>query len=94
MRCPGNSVSTTLFTTLSCLELFVRCEIPEDLVREEEFFRSYLNENGLAWHHHHNSTTPSPGAMPNPSRGPPSMHMWSASQVGETHDVFTEHGHW
>ena len=68
--------------------------IPEDLVREEEFFRSYLNENGLAWHHHHNSTTPSPGSMPIPSRGPPSMHMWSASQVGETHDVFTEHGHW
>jgi len=67
--------------------------IPEDLLREEEFFQKYQEDTGIAWHHHHNSSTAAESILTS-SRAAPTMHMWSASHVGETHEVFTQHGHW
>mgnify|MGYP003384866377 CR=1 FL=1 len=69
--------------------------IPAHVLQEEEFFQTYLEENGKAWHHYYNASAPPPGlAHALPLRGPPSMHMWNATEIGQTHNIFTQQGYW
>jgi hypothetical protein len=62
---------------------------PEPLRRsahaEVDFNAAYFNRTGLLWRHYFGPSGPRP---------PPSMFMWPASEIGQTHTVTLRDGYW
>lgn len=63
--------------------------IPEEyeaLARQEkEFGVKYLESTGITWRHYFGKEGPRP---------PPSLPMWPAHEIGETHHLVSKHGFW
>jgi hypothetical protein len=55
----------------------------EALKKEEQFGVEYLNRTGVEWRHYYGPDGPRP---------PPKLHMWSAKEVGEKHEVTSTQG--
>lgn len=61
------------------LDLLQRAE------QEEKFMKEYLEKTGIHWRHHYGINGPRP---------PPSLFMWPATAIGQTHVVQSTNGHW
>jgi hypothetical protein len=53
--------------------------------KEQAFMQEYLQRTGLQWRHFYG---------PNGPRGPPSLFMWPAAHIGQTHSVTSSEGYW
>jgi prolyl 4-hydroxylase len=62
---------------------------PDDLLdltrREQQYSEEYFNRTGRLWRHYFG---------PNGPRGPPTLYMWPANEIGEIHKVTSTAGVW
>ncbi len=59
--------------------------LEEHTARELAFDEEYLNRTGLHWRHYFGPDGP---------RGPPTLFMWPAPEVGHVHKIAASEGHW